>query len=109
MLARPIAECNTLVIGGGSVGLLAALFLQDQGCEHIALAETNVLRRETAAKTGAVEAFDPLVKTVKDSGYDLVVMPLVLNRLELWRSAAKPGGVVLHIGLMNNDGGLDSM
>ncbi len=109
VLARPIAECNTLVIGGGSVGLLAALFLQDQGCEHIALAETNVLRRETAAKTGAVEAFDPLVKTVKDSGYDLVIDAVGAEPTRTMAvTAAKPGGVVLHIGLMNNDGGLDT-
>jgi len=56
---RPVPECRALVIGGGSVGLLGALILKAWGARDVHLAETNPLRRETAAAAG-LEAFDPL-------------------------------------------------
>ena len=52
-LSRPVSEARALVIGGGSVGLLTALFLLDKGASEVHLAETNPLRRATA-EAGAV-------------------------------------------------------
>ena len=49
-LARPLPEARVLVIGGGAVGLLAALLLKAYGCRDVLVAETNPLRRESAAK-----------------------------------------------------------
>ena len=40
-LARPISEAKALVIGGGSVGLFAALSLAYRGVSDITLADTN--------------------------------------------------------------------
>jgi alcohol dehydrogenase len=46
-LARPLPEARALVIGGGAVGLLAALLLQVVRLPRSRLAETNPLRRES--------------------------------------------------------------
>ena len=69
---RPIPECRALVIGGGSVGLLGALILKAWGARDVHLAETNPLRRETAAAAG-LDAFDPLATPAPGAQFDLVL------------------------------------
>ena len=107
-LARPISETRALVIGGGSVGLLNALILKDKGALEVQLAETNPLRRETAQNALAGGVFDP-VKTPSAGDWFDVVFDAVGNQHS--RAAAvqavRPGGVVVHIGLGDDQGGLD--
>ena len=50
MMARPIPESRTLVIGGGAIGMLSALLLRHFGCNDLVLAEVNPLRRQLAEK-----------------------------------------------------------
>ena len=59
-LARPIPECNALVIGGGAIGLLTALLLRSYGAREIWMAETNALRRSAAQRAVPVRAYGPL-------------------------------------------------
>lgn len=105
---RPISESRALVIGGGSVGLFAAMALKDQGAVEIHLAETNALRRETAESTGCFRVFDPSARPAPESAFEVVV-DAVGGRLtrESAITAVRPGGVVMHIGLLDNDGGID--
>lgn len=105
---RPLAECTALVLGGGSVGLFAALALADHGVAAVELAETNPLRRETAEHTGAMRAFDPVSAPPQPDSFDVVV-DAVGGRVtrECASAAVRSGGVIMHIGLMDNDGGLD--
>jgi len=108
VLERPIAECRTLVIGGGSVGLFAALFAKDQGCGDIVLAETNALRRETAERAGVGSVVNPITDEIKADHFDLVVDAVggaVTRNAAV--QAVRPGGLVMHIGLMDNEPGLD--
>jgi len=109
VLHRPIAEARSLVIGGGSVGLLAALFLKSHGCRDILLGDTNALRRATAEATGACGVYDPIEGPQPDeNGYDLVIDAVGGERTRPAAvTAAKPGGVIAHIGLMDSAGGLD--
>ena len=44
-LSRPLPETRMRVVGGGAVGLLAALLAHAYGCRDVSLAETNPLRR----------------------------------------------------------------
>lgn len=105
---RPVSESRTLVIGGGSVGLFAAMALKDQGASAIHLAETNPLRRRTVERTGACRVIDPVSEPARESSFEIVI-DAVGGRLsrEAAIAAVRPGGVVMHIGLLDNDGGID--
>ncbi len=46
---RPLPECAVLVIGGGAIGMLAALLARSYGVRRLAVAETNALRRASVA------------------------------------------------------------
>lgn len=109
-LHRPVSEANTLVIGGGAIGLLAALFLAQKGCKNIMLAETAPARRKTIAQTGCCEVFDPLGQTLPtESSFDLVVDAVGTGATR--KSSchyARQGGVISHIGLQDNEPGLDT-
>jgi alcohol dehydrogenase len=105
---RPVSESRALVIGGGSVGLFAAMALKDQGAPEICLAETNPLRRRTVESTGVCRVIDPVSEPAPASSFELVV-DAVGGRLsrESAIASVRPGGVVMHIGLLDNDGGVD--
>jgi len=109
VIARPISEARILVIGGGSVGLLTALILRDKGATQVDLAETNVLRRQTVEKHSDCRVFDPIQETPESSSYDLVFDAVgggVTRQTGI--SSVRSGGVVVHIGLMDNKGGMDA-
>jgi alcohol dehydrogenase len=102
-LARPLPEARLLVIGGGAVGLLSALLARSYGCRDVTLVETNPLRRAAAQRAGELSvlpAEDP-------AGHPESAMDLVIDAVgaKATRNAAltavKPGGVVVHIGLLD--------
>lgn len=107
--ARPLAEARTLVLGGGSVGLLSALWLRAFGCASVILGETNPLRRASAERTGACMVYDTARDPAPADGtIDLVVDAVgasATRRAAL--AAAAPGGIVLHIGLGDSTGETD--
>jgi len=102
-LARPLPEARTLVIGGGAVGLLAALLLKAYGCRDVRIGETNPLRRGSAALASGGETYDPrTAKGAPDNTIDLVIDAVggkATRNAAL--AAVKPGGVVVHVGLMD--------
>jgi len=108
-LPESIHDCRALVMGAGSVGLLAALYLQDQGCESIRIAETNPLRRNCAAAAGAFACFDPPTQPATLGGHELVIDAVGsgLTRAAACRAVC-PGGVIMHIGLLDNEPGIDA-
>ena len=110
VLHRPLSECRTLILGGGSVGVLAALLLRYKGCIEIFLGDVNSLRRQTIEVLGCCEVYDPLGKTLPARGHFDLVLDAVGSGST--RSAAcdfvKPGGVISHIGLQDNESGLDT-
>ncbi len=105
---RPLAEARALVLGAGAIGLLGALFLRAHGCRRISLGETSARRRETAARTGAAEVFDP-ASGVPDPGvYDLVLDAVGIAATRAAAiEAVRPGGVIVHIGLGDPAGPFD--
>jgi 2-desacetyl-2-hydroxyethyl bacteriochlorophyllide A dehydrogenase len=102
-LARPLPEVRTLVIGGGAVGLLAALLLKAYGCRDVLLGETNPLRRESAATACGAPTYDPRGgKGADDNSVDFVLDAVggkATRNAAL--AAVRPGGVVVHVGLMD--------
>lgn len=107
-LARPVSETRVLVIGSGSVGLLTALILKDKGAVAVEISETNRLRRETVLAHTDIPVRDPASDPLPDDGYDLVFDAVgggVTRTAAV--STVRPGGVIVHIGLMDNRGEMD--
>ena len=104
-LARPLPEARTLVIGGGAVGLLAALLLRSYGCRDLYVAETNPLRRESAARAVGCATYDPHEGGrggPADNSMDLVLDAVGgKSTRNSALEAVRPGGVVVHLGLMD--------
>jgi threonine dehydrogenase-like Zn-dependent dehydrogenase len=109
VLFRPLSECRALVIGGGAIGLLAALILRHKGARALVVAETNALRRTTVAEQG-IETYDPITgATPADDTFDLVVDAVGSGATRAASSKlCRAGGVISHIGLQDNEPGLDT-
>ena len=106
--ARPISEARALVIGAGSVGLLTALILLDKGVAQVDLAETNPLRRQTVMDHTDCRVFDPLENPPAENYYDLVFDAVGnANTRNTGIASARPGSIIVHIGLMDNKGSMD--
>jgi alcohol dehydrogenase len=107
--SRPLAELKTLVIGGGAVGLLAALLLNMYGCRDLVVAETHAERRRSVARHVDCRVHDPL----KDPALAADTFDLVIDAVgggvtrKTAMAAIKPGGIFVHIGLMDATGDLD--
>ena len=93
-------------IGGGAIGLGAALSLIAQGCEAVTIVEPNAVRRDYLARTGiACVAPEDLPD---QSDVDIVVDGVGYAATRAQASAVvAPGGVIVHIGLGSGEGGLD--
>ena len=106
--ARPLSEGSALVIGGGAIGLLCVLFLQDYGCKHITLSETNAERRKAIELTETCHVIDPTKTEINPDSYHCVI-DAVGNSATRDASvkSVRSGGVILHVGLGSASGGLD--
>ena len=110
VLHRPLSECRALVLGGGSIGAFAGLMLKHKGCHDVCLGDTNPLRRQTAERLGCCTVYDPLADDLPDeNSFDLVIDAVGSGRT---RAAScrhvRAGGVISHVGLQDNEPGLDT-
>ena len=100
---HPSMDKRALVIGGGAIGLAAALALKAFGLDDITIAEPNETRRNFLnANCGqkAVEQAEGTFPVVIDAvGYGAT--------RELASGLTLPGGVIAHVGLGDGAGGLD--
>ncbi|MCL4183219.1 MAG: alcohol dehydrogenase catalytic domain-containing protein [Burkholderiaceae bacterium] len=100
-LQRPLPEVCSLVLGGGAIGLLAALLLRSYG-SRVTLAETNPLRRASAERHAGCATFDPRERQAEKNGFGLVIDAVGSKTTRSQALAAvRPGGAVLHIGLQD--------
>lgn len=109
-LTRPISESRALIIGGGAIGLLAALVLKQKGVRELVIAETNAPRRSTLDLIACGTTYDPLSSNLpKDDYFDLVVDAVGSGATRAHASQkVRAGGVISHIGLQDNEAGLDT-
>jgi len=109
VLNRPVSECNALILGAGSIGVFAALMLKHKGCREIYLGDTNPLRRATAEKASCATIYDPLGDQLPTpASFDLIIDAVGSGRSRAASSAlVAAGGVISHVGLMDNEPGLD--
>jgi L-gulonate 5-dehydrogenase len=107
--AKLLAEARCLVIGGGAIGLGAALALAAMGARRIAISETNTLRHAALKGAGPFEVYDPRNSSpVGDGEADIVIdaVGYAATRETACR-VVRPGGVIVHIGLGDGMDGLD--
>ena len=108
-LGRPLSAARCAVLGAGAIGLGGALVLAMQGAREIHIADTNAARRATAARAGAFHCYAPGdAGEPGESSMDLVLDAVATAST---RAAAcrliKPGGVIVHAGLLLGSDGLD--
>ena len=101
-LVRPLHECRVFVIGGGAIGMLAALLLRHGGVRQLVVAELNPRRRASLAQAVRCEAIDPRATPPADNAFDYVIDAVGSKptRAEAFR-CIKPGGVIMHVGLQD--------
>jgi 2-desacetyl-2-hydroxyethyl bacteriochlorophyllide A dehydrogenase len=102
VLVRPIQECRVLILGGGAIGMLAALLLKNYGCTDLTVAEVNPLRREQLEQHAKVTTYNPKESSPSENSYDYV-MDAVGSKITRNTAFAsvKAGGVIMHIGLQD--------
>lgn len=100
---HPSMDRKALIIGGGAIGLAAALALQAMGLDDVTIVEPNETRRSFVERSCGQNA---VAETNKD-------FPLVVDAVgyaatrRLASERVLPGGVIVHIGLGDAEGGLD--
>jgi alcohol dehydrogenase len=100
-LHRPLPEASVLVIGGGAIGLLAALLLRTYG-GRVTVAETNPLRRASAARHASCAVVDPRKNQPGRNAFEFVIDAVGTKATRTTAlEAVKAGGVILHIGLQD--------
>ena len=108
-LHRPVKEARAVVLGGGAIGLLSAFVMAHRGVPHIAIAETSSVRAQLLEKTIDAQIYNPAVVLPAAGNADIVVDAVGAGATR--RAAGEivvPGGVIVHVGLQNNDPGLDT-
>lgn len=103
-LDTPIANARCAVIGGGAIGVGAALSLRAFGATDIQVVEPNALRRASLDIIDGFTAVAPRIVTAADLVIDAV--GYAATRADA-SAITRPGGVIMHIGLGEATGGLD--
>ena len=100
-----LSEQRIVVLGAGAVGLGSALSARALGCSNLTVAEMQAGRRANAESQGltAVHPDDLLIDEV-DIVIDAVGISPTRN---LASQKLRPGGLLVHIGLGNAEGGFD--
>lgn len=109
LLQRPLASARVLVLGGGAIGLAAALVLRLRGAGEILLAEPHEFRRRLAAEAGVPAAYGPGEdRDVQTGSIDLVIDAVGAAATRATASrAVSSGGAIVHLGLLPGSEGLD--
>jgi alcohol dehydrogenase len=107
-LHRPLVECRTLVLGGGAIGMLAALLLKHHGARGTVVTEVNPKRRRAIEMHTGAATCDPRQTPQKDDSFDYVIDAVgsKITRIAALK-AVKPGGVVMHVGLQDWESEID--
>jgi len=106
-LDKDMSRIRALVIGGGAIGVGAAISLMCFGVSDVCMLEPNEIRRQYLSQTTGITVSDP--DDLNDgAGFDLVIDAVGFEQTRQMASRTViPGGVIMHIGLGAAEGGLD--
>ena len=98
---------TALIIGGGPIGVGAALSAVAMGFDDVKIAEPNAIRQAYLRDACGLTVISPDALNDADQ-YDMVVDGVGYEATRATASAhTRPGGVIGHIGLGSSSGGLD--
>lgn len=101
--SHPSAGLRALIIGGGAIGMAAALALRAMGVSDVTIVEPNDGRRAFLINTCAQH-----VVAQAEGQYPIVIDAVGYAATRATASAlAQSGGVIAHVGLGEDVGGLD--
>ncbi|GAC1327507.1 MAG: galactitol-1-phosphate 5-dehydrogenase [Beijerinckiaceae bacterium] len=108
-LHRPLPRARCLVIGGGAIGLAAALCLRMFGAMSVEITESNVRRHPAIAGAGRFKVYAPGgPDDAEAESADLVIDAVGSDATRASASRlVRPGGVIVHTGLQGGDGRLN--
>jgi len=99
---------TALVLGGGAIGVGAALVARHMGAGAVWLAETNAARRDRLSGLEGISVCTPEVAAQSCDGCDLVIDAVGAVATRAAASAlVRPGGVIVHVGLLPGEAGFD--
>jgi len=106
VLKKKLDQSKVLIIGGGAIGLLCALILENyKKCKEVTLVDLNEKRLKVCADNLNSETSKPDNSKIKENSFDLIFDTV---GLEVTRQNAikfiNPGGVIVHIGLTQPSG-----
>ena len=102
-------DAKVIILGGGAIGLLCALVCQYSKIGDIHIAEPNALRRKVLEKSCNAKTYDPISGAPEITQADMVIDAVGSGRTRAAASAlTSPGGIIVHVGLQDNEPGLDT-
>ncbi len=100
---HPESRRCALIIGGGAIGLAAALALQAMGITDVTIVEPNPARRAVLSDLCGLNTVSECAGT-----FSIVIDAVGYAATRVAASSmAEPGGVIVHVGLGEDAGGLD--
>lgn len=108
-LHQPLAACRVVVLGGGAIGLSAAIVARHFGAHDVRIAESNPARARRITEREGFDVYAPggPAAPATDS-VDLVIDAVGAAATRAAACAmARPGGVIVHAGLLPGADGLD--
>lgn len=108
-LQQPFATARVAILGGGAIGLAAALVSRLFGASDIRIGEPNPLRRQTITKGEGFTVYEPgSAGEPTENSVDLVIDAVGARASRAAACAmVRPGGVIVHAGLLPGHDGLD--
>ncbi|MGC6454761.1 MAG: alcohol dehydrogenase catalytic domain-containing protein [Candidatus Puniceispirillaceae bacterium] len=102
-------DSRSVILGGGAIGLLCAQVMKAGGYAPPRIAETNSLRRTMLEGLGLGTTYDPREEGPEEGRVDLVIDAVGMGATRAAASMmVRPGGVIVHVGLQDNEPGLDT-
>ncbi len=107
-LHQPLAASRVVVLGGGAIGLAAAIVARHFGAADVRVGEPNALRRKALGAQEGFETYDPVAGDPPPNSVDLVIDAVGASATRAASCAmVRPGGVIVHAGLLPGSDGID--
>ena len=105
---KSLEKSKILIIGGGAIGLLTALILNQMKITNYIIIDTNSKRLDVCKKAAQCYVAHPEDKSVAINNYDIVIDAVGFEKTRQKSiQSVKQGGLIVHIGLSQPAGEFD--